>query len=506
MFGKAIGLCRICVAAAVLIAAPQAFAGKKDDTLNIAWGTSLPSYDAYFDDQHEEQILLYLIWDTLIDRDPATGNYRPLLAKSYRWIDPQTMEFVIRDGIKFHNGDTFSADDVVYTLNYIADPANHVFPQPLYNWISKAEKVGDDKVVLHFSRANPAAEAYLATHIPIYPKAYYQRVGSRGMSDKPVGTGPYRVTAAVTGQSITLERNPDYFEASPKGKPAIGRIVQRTIPDAQTAVTELLTGRIDWLDRVSSDIAGRLEANRRFRVSRTPVARINWIDLDTAGRSGKNPFQDTRVRQALGYAIDREAIAKTLNPGSIVLKAPCASSMFGCAQDIPQHGFDPAKAKELLVQAGYPDGFESDFYAYTDRSIVEAVAQNLRDVGIKLHLIYLPLETILQKEAQGTMPLVYLSNSGFGVPDASIILNQYFTGGPQDFTRDQEIIDWVKQAGLTSDPAQRQPILEKAITKIAAEAYWVPMTSGVVNFAYSDAVDFEPYNDEVAHLYLTRWR
>src|SRR5215813_11107994 len=177
---------------AVLIATP-AFAGKKDDTLNIAWDQPLDIADAYFNTSREGILAARMIWDQLIERDPDTFEYKASLATAWRWVDDLTLEFDLRRGVTFHNGQPFDADDVVYTFNFVVDPANKVLNMTNVGWMKSTEKIDQYKVRIHLKAPFPAALEYVAGPMPIYPHKYFAEAGPQGMAPKPVGTGPYVV-------------------------------------------------------------------------------------------------------------------------------------------------------------------------------------------------------------------------------------------------------------------------------------------------------------------------
>src|SRR5882757_7157057 len=153
-----------------------------------------------------------------------------------------------------------------------------------------------------------------------------------------------------------MARNPDYFAGSPKGKPSIGKIVYRTVPDSATQLAELMTGGVDWLWDASPENAAKLAQMPGITVTSAPTTRMSFLSLDAAGRSGKTPMQDARVRRAIYHAIDRAAITKQLvGAGAAVLDSMCPPVQFGCATDVTVYPYDPAKAKQLLVEAGYAD-------------------------------------------------------------------------------------------------------------------------------------------------------
>ena len=229
------------LAAGLLATTAPAVAGKKDDTLRFAYDQAPESVDPFFNNVRIGVIIGANVWDTLIYRDPTTNEYKGLLAKSWKHIDDRTIEFDLREGVKFHNGEEFDADSVVYTLNFVANADNKVITQQNVNWIEKAEKLGKYKVRLTTKKVFPAAIEYLAGPVVIHPAKYYQEVGPKGMNAKPVGSGPYRVTQHALGKSITLERNPGYLADSPKARPKINKIEIRFIPDRQTQMAEMLS-------------------------------------------------------------------------------------------------------------------------------------------------------------------------------------------------------------------------------------------------------------------------
>lgn len=498
LFALALGLM------AVPLTSGTSQAGKADDTLNIIWSLSLPSYDQYFSIQREGNIIGRLIWDMLVDRDPVTQEYKGLLATKWEWKGDLALEFDLRQGIKFHNGADFDADDVVYTLNWAADPKNNTRPQIMVEWIKNVEKLDKYKVRLNLKYPFPAALEYLSSGLAIYPHEYYAKVGPKGMSEKPVGTGPYKVESTVAGQSITLVKNPDYFKDSPKGQGKIGKIVQRTVPDIQTQAAELLAGRADWIWRVPADLAGKLGGRPNLKVFPGETMRIGWLGFNLQGPP--TPLHDVRVRRAIGYALNRDAIAKHLIPGSRVLDAACFPEQFGCTQDVAKYTYDPAKAKALLAEAGYANGFKIDLYAYRDRQITEAVIGDLRAVGIQANLVFMDYPALSDKIGAGQVPLVHQTTGSYSINDWSVTGNIFFNGTALDMAKDPEVVAWVKKAGEITDPATRKDLYGKALKKIADQAYFVMLTTDVTNYAYTADLNFNSFADETARFYLSSWK
>jgi peptide/nickel transport system substrate-binding protein len=496
----------VVVSLAMTVAAP-AWAGKENDTLNIAWREELPSYDAYYASPRESVLLARLVWDNLVDRDPVTFEYKPLLAESYEWIDQKTLEFRLRKGITFHNGEPFNADDVVYTLNRVSSPEAAVVNPKMVNWIGRAEKVDDYTVRVLLDEPFPAALEYLAAAVPIYPNEYYEKVGPEGMSANPVGTGPYAVTESVPGKTITLVRNDSYFDGSPKGAGKIGKIVQRTIPDPQTQVAELLAGRLDWIWLVPPDIAERLASRPGIQVEPGETMRIGYIDFDATGASGVDYFKDKRVRQAVNHAINRQAIATNLiGEGSTVINSACYPSQFGCEQNVNRYEYDPEKAKALLAEAGYPDGFDVDIYGYRERQVTEAIIGDLQNVGIRAKLNWVRFATFKEMNFGGKIALRHGAFGSWSINDVSITMEGFFQGVEEDTTRDQQLIEWNREAGQIVDQERRKELYSMALNRVAAEAYWVPLHTYVTLYAFSADLNFKPQPDEVARFYLADWK
>ncbi|HCQ57518.1 MAG TPA: ABC transporter substrate-binding protein, partial [Sulfitobacter sp.] len=303
-----------------------AWADKADDTLNVAFTKELENVDSYFNSSREGVVLQRAVWDGLIYRDPVTNEYMGNLATEWEWIDDTTIEFKLREGVKFHDGSDFTADDVVFTVNYVADEANGVKTQRNVNWMKSAEKIDDYTVRIMLKEKFPAAIEFLSGPVSMYPSDYYEEAGPEGMGLKPVGTGPYKVTEVVPGQHFKLEAYEGYHD-SPKGKPSIKNVDIRTIPDVNTQMAELFSGSLDLIWQVPSDQAEKLAERDEFQVSNESTMRVGYLTLDAAGRSEDSPFTDIRVRKAVNYAINRQELVDALLKGkSKVVYTPCFPS------------------------------------------------------------------------------------------------------------------------------------------------------------------------------------
>ncbi|WP_420403932.1 ABC transporter substrate-binding protein [Nisaea sp.] len=486
---------------------PAALAGKADDTLNIVWERELENVDNYFNTAREGIIFSRLTWDGLLYRDPKTMDYVPLIAKSYKWVDDVTLEFELREGLTFHNGEELDADDVVYTYNWVSNPDNGVKTQRNVNWIKEAKKLGKYKVQVILKAPFPAALEFVSGSVPIYPKDYYEKVGPDGMGQKPVGSGPYKVVELEPGKRVVWEKFDGYMKDGPKGTPTIGKIVQRTIPERNTQIAELLAGRADWMWRVPADQADRLQSSGKVQVVNEQTFRIGYITMDAAGVTGDTPLKNPLVRKAIAHAIDRDAIVKALVRGkSQVVHSACFPSQFGCDTDVTKYPYDPAKAKALLAEAGYPDGFEIPFFAYRNRDYAEAMIGFLNAVGIKVNFGYLKYAALRDKIRAKEVPMAFMTWGSYSINDVSAITSNFFTHGKDDLALDDQVKAALDKGDTTVDPAARKKAYSEALNRIADQAYWLPLWSYNTNYAFSTDLDFTPTSDEIPRFFTAKWK
>ncbi len=485
-----------------------ALADKANDTLRVAYTKELENVDSYFNSSREGVVLQRAVWDGLIYRDPETNEYKGNLATSWEWIDDKTLELKLREGVKFHNGDDFDADDVVATVNFVANEENGVKTQRNVNWMESAEKIDNFTVRIKTKDVFPAAIEFLSGPVSMYPADYYAEVGPSGMGLNPVGTGPYKVVEVVPGQHFVLERYEGYHD-SPKGRPSISKIDIRTIPDVNTQIAELFSGSLDLIWQVPADQAEKLaEMGDQFTVSNESTMRVGYLSMDAAGRSSMdpNPFQDLKVRQAVNHAINREALVDNLLKGkSKVVWTACFPSQFGCEQDVAEYPYDPEKAKQLLAEAGYPDGFTTEFYAYRDRDYAEAIASYLNAVGINIDFKMLQYSALRELNMKGEVPISFQTWGSYSINDASAMVSQFFKHGSLDTTRDDQVLEWLNVADSSNDPDKRVEYYAKALQRIAEQAYWAPMFSYNTNYVMSKEVEYTPTADEVLRFTNMSW-
>lgn len=485
-----------------------AFAGKADDTVRVAFSKDLDTADAYFSSARESTIFQFSISDRLIERNAETGEWDNVVAESFTWIDDVTLEFKLRDGITFHNGEKVTADDAVWTFNHFSDPATGVAMPNTVNWIKNAEKIDDLTFRVNLKAPMPVALDYIASSMPIYPAKYYQEVGPEGYAKNPIGTGRYKVKSIDPGRGYTLEAYEGYEEIGPARKKAtIKNVEVRTIPDVNTQMADLFSGSIDFMWQVPEDQAQRVAARGGYTVTQAPSVRFGYVSMDASGRTGFEAFKDKRVRQAVNHALDRVSLRDAFfAPTSTITNSICNPLQFGCEQDVATYEYNPEKAKELLKEAGYEKGFSVDFYAYRDRQAAEAMAQMLDDVGIKTNLTFLQYSAIAEKVLKNEVPASFMTWGSGSVLDVAASTSKFFDGSDIDDVRNPELTALLKEADTTTDQAKRKELYSKALKLVADEAYWVPLWAYTTNYVYSSDLNYVPNADEYVRLYEMSWK
>jgi len=495
-------------ALAVLIGAAPAMAEKASDNLRIVWRDALPNVDPYYNQLRVGLVVAHHYLDTLVYRDPEDFKIKPQLAKSWTLVDDTTIAFELRDDVKFHNGDKFSADDVVYTINTVISPEGKVTLPSNVNWIAKAEKIGEFSVRVTYKKPFPAALEYFALVIPIWPKDYRTKVGPEGYAKAPIGTGPYKIVKMDGVAEIQLVRNDGYFDG-PKGTPKISRLTIRAVPDAATEMTELLSGRADWIWNFNPDQFDSVGRMPNLQAVRAESMRIGFMGLDAAGRSGAgNPLTKQEVRQAISHAIDRETFARQLvQGGARALDAPCYPTQFGCDDEAAvKYDYSPAKAKELLTKAGYPNGFRTEIVSFVLPPWEAAVQSYLGAVGIDARITHLQVAAAVEKNHKGEAPLYFANWGSFSVNDVAAVLPFLYGGGADDMARVPELTNRVNEGGSSNDAHVRQKAYSAVIKRATEQAYTVPMHTLVMTYGFSKELDFRPHPDELPRFYLARWK
>jgi peptide/nickel transport system substrate-binding protein len=326
------------------------------------------------------------MWDSLLWVNEE-GELEPALAESFDVSEDGTeYTFYLRQDVVFHNGEPFNADSVVLTWERAAN-ADYEYSYYFTN-AEAVEKIDDYTVKVTTPEPDALFLRLMADYWAMIPPQYYAEVGEEGFIEHPIGTGPFMFVEWVKGDHITMEANPNYWR---EGLPKVQTLIFRPIPESATRVAAIQTGEVDVVQRLTSEEAQSLLGVPNVKVIRYPAARIYYIAFNNLTTGIGQPTEDARVRQAMNYAVDVDAIIDALFDGfAQPASGYVASSEMGYGVVEP-FGYDPDKAKALLAEAGYPDGFEMDFacpagaYAFFEQ-VCEAIQGYLADVGIETEL------------------------------------------------------------------------------------------------------------------------
>lgn len=327
-------------------------------------------------------------YETLVDVESVPGEIRPKLATRWQVArDGLSITFQLRPGVRFHDGTPMNAAAVKATIERLLDPKVRNPNRYLYTPIKAIETSGDLSLRLELSQPSPFVLSGLGTTTAaILSPAAVQRAGDRfSVAPMGAGTGPYVFKEWRRGESVLVDRNPAYWGK----KPLFDEVLFRVVPDAGTRLAQLLAGDVHMaMLPPAPDVKG-LRKNARVSVVEAATDRTIFLVLNNQW----GPFKDPRVRQAMNYAINKKAIlASVLFDLGTVSVSPCPPMMFG-GTPVEEGGwpYNPIKAKQLLAEAGYKDGFEVNFFAPTGRYIqdfqfAQAVAAQLSNVGIRANL------------------------------------------------------------------------------------------------------------------------
>ncbi len=319
------------------------------------------------------------VFDTLATIDPQL-NQLPWLATSWTMQTPTTWQVKLRTGVKFSNGDPFTADDVVASYKYLTRPQAQAAPN-FQGW-SAVEAI-DDSTVKVTTKAPDIRFFGELTSLYVMPSKLLSS-GPASLADHPVGTGPYTLTEWVKGERIVMEANPNYWG----GKPKIDKVTWKAVPEASVRIAALQAGQADLIVGVPPESVELINSGANTRVDVAHSLRNITLIFD----SRSQPFSDVRVRQALNYAIDKESIIKNVLGGRAAIQATTSYEKTpNHNADVKPYPYDVQKAKDLLVQAGYPNGFTVEFHHPTGRwikdvEVAQAIAGMLAKVGVQTTL------------------------------------------------------------------------------------------------------------------------
>lgn len=361
---------------------------------------------------------MHALYDGLTALD-AKGILHPALANSWKLLDETTWEFILRDGVKFSNGEPFNAQVVKANLERVLDPqtkAAAVYQRVVA--VKRVEAVDERRVRLYTKSPDPILDRKLAEVFMMAPS------GFQGGTLKPIGTSPFRVKDYVKGDRLSLEA----VKTSWRGVPALQEVIIRVMPESATRMAALRTGEIDMVHNLPPDQAAPLRA-AGYETPHAIMGRTHVVLLDTRVPQ----LRDKRVRQALNHAVDREALVEKLllKYGRAADGQEASPTSVGYNPRVRPYAYDPERAKKLLAEAGYPEGFSitmdvTQGIYVADKETAEAIAGFLGKIGVKVNLQILEFATFRKKNYEGThVPMYLIGLNHFPEMDMEVTLYRY---------------------------------------------------------------------------------
>jgi peptide/nickel transport system substrate-binding protein len=455
------------------------------------------------------------VMETLVQFQGSTTDIKPGLAKSWD-ISPDGLMywFHLREGVTFHDGTPFDADAVKWNFDRWADEDNPYHTGGDFEYYADTAGFADaiktvdvvDPTTVQFALNFPQAPFLLNLALPAFvfasPTAMMADIDNAFKN--PVGTGPFKFAEWVPGDRIALDKNPNYWGEAAN----VDRVIVRTIPDNAARFLALRSGSIDMMEGANAEDLPAAKSDKNLSVLLRPAMNIGYI----AFNFNMKPFDNVKVRQAVGAAINRAGIVEALYGGTgTVATQLIPDYMLGFAPDVKGPQYDPQHAKQLLAEAGMPNGFTTDFwympvsrsYYPNPQAIAEAFKSDLAKVGITANLKTEDWGTYLDDREKQKFPVYMLGWIGDN-GDTDNFLGEFYRNSDNTW-QDAQVKSLLDQAQRSSDSGERDALYRQINQMIDQVAWKVPVahaTTPLLARSYVKGYIAHPTNEE---YYLTVW-
>lgn len=444
--------------------------GRGDGTLVVAKGAIPTTGDPGYDTGAWSLAAYMYIFDTLVVFED--GEVKPSIATSWEAVDDTTWEFALRDDVTFQNGEPLNADAVKFTLDRIMNPDEAVPWRGLMGPIESTEVVDDTTIRIQTSAPfGPLVQKLLVAFI--IPPGYYEEVGKEAFAQSPIGSGPFQWADFDPLTHLTVEAWPESWRWEGR-EPSVSAVTWMKMPEASTRVAALAAGEVDVAEDIPAETISQIES-LGIEVVSQPIAQTNVVNLRS---TWDTPLADKLVRQALNYAVDKQAIADSILQGhaTLVDSQLVGPDSFGYNPDMEPYPYDPDRARELLAEAGYPDGFEMTYHFSIgrypkDKEVSEVVAAQLAEVGVQADLEYLENVVFSQMAREGTIgPMSIYGWQSMPAMDINQPIPFFKCETPRQNFCDEELDRMIEDMEQTLDAEEREAKAREMAVYIAETA------------------------------------
>ena len=426
----------------------------KEKVVVVSQGSKPKSLDPYMYNEIPALAVTEQIFNTLLRVDEK-GNVVPELAESYEYASPTELIIKIKKNVKFHNGDTMTINDVVFSLNRMLEkPASRI----MVEIIDKIDIIDDSTIKLTLKNSSAPLLFSLAHPLTAILSEKDTKAKNDMIATEPMGTGPYKFVSWGDGEKIEFVAFDDYFE----GRPKIDKLVIRAITENSSRLAALETGEVDIAYSIAPVDTGVIENNKKLELISAPTTSTEYITLNTT----KAPFNNKDFRVALNYALDKQSMADSVFMGKATPATTIVNpNVFGYSSEVPGFEYNPEKAKELIKKSGVTN---PNFKLYVNDNAVrlqlaQIVQANFKEVGIDMEIETLEWGAYLQRTAQGEHT-AFIGGWVSGTSDADIVLypllhsSSHGGAGNRAFYDNPKVDELLTKARNSNDQDERKAL------------------------------------------------
>jgi peptide/nickel transport system substrate-binding protein len=499
---------RVLLGACLTVLAACGGSGHSADTLVFGRGSDSIGLDPALETDGESFKVCDNLYETLVTYAPGSTQIIPQLAREWS-VDPTGLEwtFHLRTDVQFHDGTPFNAEAMLFSLGrqFFPDHPFHKLAAGSYQYwkdmgmddiIADMSALNDSTFVVRLAAPNAPFLSNLGMNFCAAVSPTAVQTHGADFFKNPVGTGPFRFVEWLKDERIVLAKNDSYWGPGPH----IERLIFRSIQDPSVRFLELRAGALHGMDNLSPEFLDELRTNEQINLLTQPGMNVGYLAMNNE----KPPYDDRRVRMALNHAINKQSLVDNFYGGlAEAAKNPIPPMMWSYNDDIEPYAYDPERARALLAEAGFANGFDTELWAMPaprpympqPEKIAQAIQADLAQVGIRARIVSLEWATYLDKVFNGHHDLCLLGWTGDnGDPDnfLYVLLDKMAAVKPAQnvaFYKSDELHDILVAARTQTDPAIRTQLYREAQRIIHRDAPWVPLVHATQTAAFRRQVE-----------------